>query len=143
MKANEKASLILAERRRMNKVLQEERKEEIYKKIPQVKAIDELIKQTGFDSLKLAASKINTESYEEKIKKLREEKNKLLILNGYKTDYNFFFLNIGKCSFILCQVGFAILMDGCGALFKRFPVEVGIRRKMFEFVHQTFLIGYY
>ena len=87
MKANEKASLILAERRRMNKVLQEERKEEIYKKIPQVKAIDELIKQTGFDSLKLAASKINTEPYEEKIKNLREEKNKLLILNGYKTDY--------------------------------------------------------
>ena len=75
MKANEKASLILAERRRMNKVLQEERKEEIYKKIPQVKAIDELIKQTGFDSLKLAASKINTEPYEEKIKNLREEKN--------------------------------------------------------------------
>lgn len=87
MKANEKASLILAERRRMNKVLQEERKEEIYKKIPQVKAIDELIKQTGFDSLKLAASKINTEPYEEKIKNLKEEKNKLLILNGYKTDY--------------------------------------------------------
>lgn len=68
MKANEKASLILAERRRINKVLQEERIEEIYKKIPQIKAIDQLIKETGFKSLELATQDMDTRPAEEKIK---------------------------------------------------------------------------
>ena len=87
MKANEKASLILAERRRINKVLQEERIGEIYKKIPQIKAIDTLIKETGFKSLDLASKNLDTSAAEEKIKTLKQEKNKLLLANGYKTDY--------------------------------------------------------
>ena len=87
MKANEKASLILAERRRENKVLQEKRIEEVYKKIPQVKAIDALIKETGFKSLKLASQGLDTRAAEDKIETLKREKNKLLIANGYKTDY--------------------------------------------------------
>ena len=87
MKANEKASLILAERRRINKVLQEERIEEIYKKIPQIKAIDQLIKETGFKSLELAAQDMDTRPVEEKIKTLKKEKDKLLLANGYETNY--------------------------------------------------------
>lgn len=87
MKANEKASLILAERRRMNKVLQEECIREIYEKIPQIKAIDDLIKETGFKSLDLAIHKMDTRPAEEKIKTLKKEKDKLLIQNGYKSDY--------------------------------------------------------
>ena len=87
MKANEKASLILAERRRINKVLQEERIEEIYKKIPQIKAIDHLIKETGFKSLELATQDMDTRPAEEKIKTLKKEKNKLLLANGYETNY--------------------------------------------------------
>ena len=87
MKANEKASLILAERRRVNKVLRNERIEEIYNKIPQIKAIDALIKETGFRSLDLAAKNMDTRPAEEKIKTLKKEKNKLLLANGYETDY--------------------------------------------------------
>lgn len=87
MKANEKASLILAERRRINKVLQEERIGEIYKKIPQIKAIDTLIKDTGFKSLELASKNFDTSAAENKIKTLKQEKNKLLVAHGYKPDY--------------------------------------------------------
>lgn len=87
MKANEKASLILAERRRENKKNQEARVREVYEKIPQIKAIDQLIKKTGFNSLKLASKKIDTRTSEEKIKNLKKEKDKLLVENGYKTDY--------------------------------------------------------
>ena len=87
MKANEKASLILAERRRENKKNQEARIREVYEKIPQIKAIDQLIKKTGFNSLKLASKKIDTRTSEEKIKNLKKEKDKLLVENGYKTDY--------------------------------------------------------
>lgn len=87
MNANEKASLILAERRRINKVQQNKRIDEVYKKIPQIKAIDELIKETGFNSLKLAACKMDTKANEEKIKNLKREKDKLLVENGFKPDY--------------------------------------------------------
>ncbi len=87
MNANEKASLILAERRRINKVQQDKRIDEVYKKIPQIKAIYELIKETGFNSLKLAACKMDTKANEEKIKNLKREKDKLLVENGFKPDY--------------------------------------------------------
>lgn len=87
MKANERATLILQERRRVNKILQEERIQEVYNKIPQIKAIDALIKETGFKSLELAANNMDTSLAEEKIKILKSEKDKLLVRNGYKRDY--------------------------------------------------------
>lgn len=87
MKANEKASLILAERRRENKDRQAERIREIYTKIPQIEAIDKLIKEVGFSSLKLASHNMDTTSSEEKIENLIKEKQKLLIANGYPKDY--------------------------------------------------------
>ena len=76
MKANERATLILQERRRVNKILQEERIQEIYTKIPQIKAIDALIKETGFKSLELAANNMDTSLAEEKIRTLKKEKDK-------------------------------------------------------------------
>lgn len=87
MKANEKASLILAERRRENKDRQAERIKEIYTKIPQIEAIDKLIKEVGFSSLKLASHNMDTTSSEEKIENLIKEKQKLLIANSYPKDY--------------------------------------------------------
>ena len=87
MKANEKATLILAERRRENKKKQANRIREVYTKIPQIEAIDKLIKQVGFKSLKLASNNMDTTTYEEKINKLKKEKQKLLIGNGYPIDF--------------------------------------------------------
>ena len=87
MKANEKATLILAERRRENKENQAKRIREIYSKIPQIEAIDKLIKEVGFNSLKLASSNMDTRPSEEKINKLKKEKQKLLLENGYPVDF--------------------------------------------------------
>ena len=87
MKANEKASLILAERRRENKENQANKIKEIYTKIPQIEAIDKLIKDIGFSSLKLASHNMDTSKYEEKIQNLKKEKEKLLIANGYPVDF--------------------------------------------------------
>ena len=87
MKANEKASLILAERRRENKEEQAKRISEIYTKIPQIEAIDKLIKEVGFSSLKLASHNMDTSKYEEKIQNLKKEKEKLLIANDYPVDF--------------------------------------------------------
>lgn len=87
MKANEKASLILAERRRENKENQANRIREIYTKIPQIQAIDKLIKDIGFSSLKIASHNMDTSKHEEKIQNLKKEKEKLLIANGYPVDF--------------------------------------------------------
>lgn len=87
MKANEKATLILAERRRENKENQRKRIREIYSKIPQIEAIDKLIKEVGFSSLKLASNNMDTRPSEEKINKLIKEKQKLLKENGYPLDF--------------------------------------------------------
>lgn len=87
MKANEKATLILAERRRENKENQRKRIREIYSKIPQIEAIDKMIKEVGFNSLKLASNNMDTSPSEEKINKLIKEKQKLLKENGYPLDF--------------------------------------------------------
>lgn len=87
MTPNEKASLILAQRRRENKIRQEKAIQEVYQKIPQIKAIDKMIKDTGFASLDLAASGKNTEVLEEKIQNLSASKKKLLLENGFPLDY--------------------------------------------------------
>ena len=55
MKASEKASLILQERRRENRRRQEAAIKEVYDKIPKIRALDKLIKQVGFESIRLAA----------------------------------------------------------------------------------------
>ena len=87
MKASEKASLILQERRRENKRRQEEAINEVYDKIPKIRALDKLIKQVGFDSIRLAAEGLDTKANEDKLKNLIGEKHKELLKAGYPIDY--------------------------------------------------------
>ena len=87
MNESQRAGLILEERRRENKIRQEKAINEVYKKIPEIRAIDKLIKETGFLCLELASQKIDTAKEEAKIKNLIDKKNQLLISNGYPLDY--------------------------------------------------------
>lgn len=87
MKANEKASLILQERRRENKKRQDQAIKEVYEKIPKVEAIDRLMKKIGFESLNLAINKQDTSQNEARLKQLRQKKKELMEENGFPYDY--------------------------------------------------------
>lgn len=87
MKANERASLILDQRRRDNKKRQEEATKEVYEKIPEIRAIDKLIKKLGYESLSLAANKMPTAENEKKLADLRAKKRNLLEKNSYPSDF--------------------------------------------------------
>ncbi|MDO5047880.1 MAG: ATP-binding protein [Anaerococcus sp.] len=87
MNPNKKASQILEQRRKDNKINQARRIEEIYKKIPQIRSINRQIKELGFSSLKLASMGMETREKEQEINKLSKVKEDLLRKNGYPRDY--------------------------------------------------------
>lgn len=87
MTPSQKASAILEERRKNNKINQDKRIAEVYKKVPQIKSLDKQIKEIGFTTLKLIASGLDSKSYEDKIDFLTKKKKELLKANGFPLDY--------------------------------------------------------
>lgn len=87
MTPSQKASAILEQRRKEDKINQDKRIAEVYEKVPQIQSLDKQIKEIGFTTLKLIASGVDTRSYEEKIDFLTKEKRRLLEINGFSKDY--------------------------------------------------------
>lgn len=73
------------------KLKQKQRLEEIYRKVPKIRQIDEKIKDIGFDIASSIFKGINIESYIEEQKKvltdLRMEKAEILASNNFPVDY--------------------------------------------------------
>lgn len=84
---SQKASAILAQRRENDKKEQRMRIEEVYKKVPQIKALDKQIKELGFRTLSRIACGADTSEDEAKILFLTEEKKRILAENGFADDY--------------------------------------------------------
>lgn len=72
-----------------NRAIEKERKEEIYKKIPRIEEIDEMIALSSIQAAraKLLDENVSTMPTKANNAKLVEEKHKLLIDNGYPEDY--------------------------------------------------------
>lgn len=87
MTPSQKASAILEQRRKDDKINQDRRIAEVYEKVPQIKSLDKQIKEIGFTTLKLIASGVDTRIYEDKINFLTKEKRRLLEINGFAKDY--------------------------------------------------------
>lgn len=87
MERSNRASEILAKRREENIINRQRRIDEVYEKIPSMASLEENIKELGFKIINLALSGTNTEDLENKLKNLRELKEKLLLENGFTKDY--------------------------------------------------------
>lgn len=78
---------ILEKRRRENDRLQEERIKEVYQKVPRISEIDKKIRQFNIDMIQLSIQGKDISDIEKDINKLYEEKEDLLISNGFTVDY--------------------------------------------------------
>ncbi len=87
MNKNSKASEILAKRREENIINLQNRVNEVYGKIPNMKALDKTIKDLGFKIVSFGLDNINTEDLENEQRKLLDLKEKLLVENGFSKDY--------------------------------------------------------
>lgn len=87
MNKNSKASEILAKRREENIINLQNRVNEVYGKIPNMKALDKTIKDLGFKIVSYGLDNINTEDLENEQRKLLDLKEKLLVENGFSKDY--------------------------------------------------------
>ncbi len=87
MNPNKKASEILARRREEDKLKQEERINEVYKKIPSMASVDKNIKELGYTIIQENLKSNDTKTLEEKLRKLRSYKKNLLVENSFDKDY--------------------------------------------------------
>lgn len=87
MKTSNKASEILAKRRQENEINRQKRIDEVYNKIPTMASLEKNIKELGFTIINQTLAGEQTSSLEEKLKKLRDLKEKLLVENGFSKDY--------------------------------------------------------
>ncbi len=87
MKTSNKASEILAKRRQENEINRQNRIDEVYKKIPTMASLEKNIKELGFTIINQTLAGEQTSSLEEKLKNLRDLKEKLLLENGFSKDY--------------------------------------------------------
>ena len=87
MKTSNKASEILAKRRQENEINRQKRIDEVYNKIPTMASLEKNIKELGFTIINQTLAGEQTSSLEEKLKKLRDLKEKLLLENGFSKDY--------------------------------------------------------
>lgn len=74
---------------------------EVYEKVPKIREIDEGVSKLVFEMFSKAAAGADcdavVESFSEKLKAMKEEKNTLLIQNGFKSDYLAEIYNCKKC----------------------------------------------
>ncbi len=74
---------------------------EVYEKVPKIREIDEGVSKLVFEMFSKAAAGADcdavVESFSEKLKAMKEEKNALLIQNGFKSDYLAEIYNCKKC----------------------------------------------
>lgn len=77
----------LEERRKENDRLQQERIEEVYQKVPRISEIDNQIKKLNIEMIQRGIRGSDISSIEFDINKLYQEKEDLLISNGFTTDY--------------------------------------------------------
>lgn len=63
------------------------RKEKVYRQIPEIRIIDQKIKNIGFDAVNKVFDNIDTSKDEEKINILMKRKEEYLVSNGYPKDY--------------------------------------------------------
>lgn len=82
-----KVEQILEERRRENDRLQEERIAEVYQKVPRISEIDKEIRKLNIDMIQRGIKGSDISDIEFKINGLYEEKDDLLISNGFTIDY--------------------------------------------------------
>lgn len=87
MVKSNRASEILAKRREENIINMQKRIEEVYNKIPTMENLEENIKELGFTIINFTLNGKETSHLEDKLRDLRELKEKLLIENGFTKDY--------------------------------------------------------
>lgn len=123
MKLSAKINKYYEDINRKNRILEEKRREEIYKKIPQIKEIDFLITKIGLNA---SLEQIKNPSEEKSIKhseeiyNLKVEKVKLLEKNGYPENYLKEIYNCEICK----DTGFTENGEKCRCLQKQIVEEL-------------------
>lgn len=125
----------LEEIRNENRQIQNYRQREIADKIPRLAEIEGELMQLGTMLLKTVLNKgTNFESIKKKIQALQSEKEKLLIKNGYSSDYLDDVVHCKKCS----DTGF-VMGHRCDCLKTLIAKHIGANANLSEpLKHQTF-----
>lgn len=140
---------ILSEYERLQEIAksnQKKRQEEIYKRFPRIRAIDEEIKNAGFNIASSIFKGINIESYIEEQKKfitdLRIEKAEILAANNFPVDYLDIKYKCPKCK----DTGY-ILNEKCSCfrqkLIDKFYQQSNLKEILKRENFDNFQINYY
>lgn len=127
-----------------NRAVEQERKEEIYGKIPRVREIDQKVAMSSIDAVRtrLKQSSDRTADVKEENRRLIEEKERILVENGYPADY---LQPVYTCS--LCKDTGRIGTEYCNC-FKQAVISLLYRQSTLERIlqvenFQQFDLAYY
>ena len=100
-------------KRRDNAILsRDQRKEEVYRKVPEIKVLDQQITELGLsytrEAIKQQLAPDSAGFFEEKISRLNERRKKLLVDNGFHADYHKVEYTCKNCN----DTGFVLDKDG-------------------------------